>query len=100
MSARHDHLLAQLGLDVDSPEAPQIVALLDDGWALSQAGNLRPGDGIVLHDVDDGRIAYIADVERGDNNGRVHLTTFDGTTDEIDPACAVLVQPASDRSDR
>lgn len=99
MSARHDQALAWLGLDVDTPGAAKLCSLIDDGWAPVPAGELRPGDGIVLHEVDGVRIAYVANIECG-ADGRVHVTTFDGTTEEIDPACAVLVQPASDRSDR
>lgn len=103
MSARHDQALAWLGLDVDSPEAPQIVALLDDGWLPLHASELRAGDRLVLDELcdepcDEIRLAGIARVEPVDES--MLVTTFDGDTTSLDKGQAVLVQPASDRIDR
>jgi len=95
MSARHDQALAWLGLDVDSPEAPQVCALVDDGWVVLHASEVRAGDRLVLDEVcdepcDEVRLVRVADVEHVD--GAVRVTTHDGNATTIDERRAVLVR--------
>lgn len=97
MSARHEQALAQLGLDVDSSEAPHVCALVDDGWNVLHATEMLDGDLIVVPEAsqDDGiiRFADVAHVE--DAGGSVLVATVDGDTWSFDAAQAVLTAPRS-----